>query len=161
ARHRPGRLPVHAGLPGRGARLGPGAHDPALRPGLRGGGGVLMVTLRALAAAVVLVAASARGAYAQGAPPSVPHAVPAAMGPQVHHAPISSAKAHEEVRVTATLDHPELVRSAVVVYGSGEALKQVQLLRSESPEEAYLAVIPAADVTAPGFGYAIEIELTS
>jgi hypothetical protein len=121
-----------------------------------------MVTMRALAAAAILVVASAREARAEGDPLSPPR-VTADVGSYVHHAPISSAKAHEELRILAALDHPEQIRNAVVVY-SGKAsegeLKVAPLLRSQSPDEAYVAVIPAADVTAPGLGYAIEIERT-
>jgi hypothetical protein len=115
-------------------------------------------------AAAVLLAGSAREALAQPRSPVGAASGPrpqAPAEPRAHHAPISSAKAHEDLRISVTLDHPELIRSAGVVYGSAEALKIVPLLRSEGPDDAYLAVIPAADVTAPGLGYAIEIELPS
>jgi hypothetical protein len=119
---------------------------------------VVQMRLGALAAAAVLLAGSAGQARAQQSLPPPPQA--ATDGPRAHHAPISSAKAHEDLHISVTLDHPEQIRSAGVVFGSPEALKFVPLLRGEGRDEAYLAVIPGADVTAPGFGYAIEIERT-
>ena len=81
--------------------------------------------------------------------------------PRVHHAPVSSARAHEELRISAFLDHPELVHAAAVLYRTApDQLRRVPLLRSEGADYQYLAVIPAADVSAPGLGYAVEIERT-
>jgi hypothetical protein len=57
-----------------------------------------------------------------------------------------------------SIEHPELVRSAIVVYRGGKgSLRAVALRRAE---EDYLAVIPAEDVVPPALGYAIEIERT-
>jgi len=116
----------------------------------------------ALAGLVVLAfLTSARADEAPGQAPTVASGAAAqAPTPRAHHAPVSSARAHEEVRLAVTLDHPELVRSAGVVYRApGGALKVVPLLRGDHGAE-YLAVIPAEDVLAPGLAYAIEIERT-
>ncbi len=115
-----------------------------------------------LAAAAVLSGGGA--AWADDArPPALPSperapAAASAPTPRVHHAPVSSARAQEDLRITAVLDHPEQVRSAAVVYRpAGGELKQTLLLRSER-EAGYVAVIPGPDVRAPGLAYAIEIE---
>lgn len=123
-----------------------------------------MVTSRSTSLlAAVAAALSFAGAPALAEPPPADdggHARPGPLSsPRAHHAPVSSAKAHEELRILATIEHAELVRSAGVVYRGAEGpFKVVPLLRSEGREDQYLAVIPAADVTAPGLGYAIEIE---
>jgi hypothetical protein len=80
--------------------------------------------------------------------------------PAVHHAPVVSAQLGEALPIMAVIDHPELVRRAVVVWhgegGEGEAPFQ----RSSNPKLPYVASIPAPAVRA-GLGYAIEIEPTS
>jgi hypothetical protein len=111
----------------------------------------------ALACALACRPARADEARPDGAPAS--SASPAAPSfHHVHHAPVSSARAHEDLRITVTLEHPELVRAAAVVYrtASGE-LKQALLLRSDK-DPGYVAVVPGGDVRAPGLAYAIEIE---
>jgi hypothetical protein len=105
-----------------------------------------MVTVRSLlsiaVAAVFLALAPA--ARAEGPAPSV------------HHAPVASARPHEDLRIPVVLDHPELVRAATVVYRAGHgAFKAVPIQRGPS---GWLAVIPAEDVVSPGLAYAIEIE---
>ncbi len=123
-----------------------------------------MVTFRhSLAGALAGLALLALqgSARADEAPPLAPVDQGAAKAPRVHHAPVSSARAHEDLRLAVTLDHPELVRGAGVAYRApGGAIKVVPLLRGDHGVE-YLAVIPAEDVLAPGLGYAIEIEQTS
>jgi hypothetical protein len=79
--------------------------------------------------------------------------------PHVHHAPVSSAKAHEDLRIVAAIDHAERLRAAAVVYRTTRGdLKVVPLLRAEAPDATHVAVIPAEDVRAPGIAYAIEVE---
>jgi hypothetical protein len=123
--------------------------------------GSLVRALSVLAAAAVL--AGHAPARADEEPPatdagSTVQTQPAA--PRVHHAPLSSATAHEGLRLSISIEHPELVRGAAVVYRTaGDVLKMVPLLRGDRGVE-YLAVIPAEDVLAPGLAYAVEIERT-
>ncbi|GAC1357291.1 MAG: hypothetical protein NVSMB47_10490 [Polyangiales bacterium] len=83
---------------------------------------------------------------------------PSAVHPALHHAPISVAEPHRALELTATIDYPNLVKRALVVYrdGAQAQLHEVPFLRGEG--EAYVAVIPADDVRPPGLAYAIEIE---
>jgi hypothetical protein len=79
--------------------------------------------------------------------------------PRVHHAPVSSAKAHEELRIVAAIDYAERLRAASVIYRTTRGdLKVVPLLRAAAPDATHVAVIPAEDVLAPGIAYAIEVE---
>jgi hypothetical protein len=78
--------------------------------------------------------------------------------PQLHHAPVSVAEAHTPVAIRAEIDHPELVRRALLVYriGSEPSFREVEFLRaSEGP---YVAIIPEEQVQAPTLAYTIEIE---
>jgi hypothetical protein len=79
--------------------------------------------------------------------------------PRVHHAPVSSAKAHEDLRIVAAIDHAERLHAASVVYRTSHGdIKVVPLLRAEAPDATHVAMIPAEDVLAPGIAYAIEME---
>ena len=83
---------------------------------------------------------------------------PIKLGPRLHHAPVSVATAHQPLTVRASIDNPQLVKQALVVYriGADPALHQVKFRRgSDGP---YVAIIPAADVRWPALSYAIEIE---
>jgi hypothetical protein len=121
--------------------------------------GTLQRSVQSLAIAAALLGATT-ASRADEPPPS--QASPATSAqivatPRVHHAPIATARAHEELRVAATIDSPELVRSAGVVYRAAKGeLRIVPMLRSEGG--GYLGVIPANEVAAPGLGYTIEIE---
>jgi hypothetical protein len=79
--------------------------------------------------------------------------------PEVHHAPLTSSFAHEPLRFEAQIDHPELVRSMALVYrGAAGQWRSVPFLRASS---AYVAVIPAEEIDAPGLAYTIELQRTS
>jgi hypothetical protein len=126
-----------------------------------------MVTRALPIAAALLVASVSSAARADGdgavdepqAPPrqhadKAPGSLPV---PRVHHAPVASARVHEELSLTVTIQHPELVRSATVVYrGARPGLRAVQLQRRGTEE--YVATISADEVTSAGIAYAIEIE---
>jgi hypothetical protein len=78
--------------------------------------------------------------------------------PKVHHAPVSTATAHETLVIRAEVEHPELVHRVLLVYRipDGPALREVEFLRaSDGP---YAAQIPAEDVKWPNLAYTIEIE---
>jgi hypothetical protein len=124
-----------------------------------------MVTARSrhvgLAAALFLTA-SARAGAQEAPPPAEAKAAgtaPALREPRVHHAPISSAKAHEVLRIVATIDHAERVRSASAVYRTSRGdVKRAPLLRAATPDATHVAVIPAEDVLVPGIAYMLEVE---
>jgi hypothetical protein len=80
--------------------------------------------------------------------------------PYVHHAPPSIASPNEALRIEATIDFPNLVKRAVLVYRAEGApqLHEVPFLRGNQAD--YVAVIPAEDVHPPGVAYAIEVEQT-
>ncbi|MEZ4296459.1 MAG: hypothetical protein R3B70_15920 [Polyangiaceae bacterium] len=89
-------------------------------------------------------------------PPAAPSggSSPAQKAPQIHHMPLTSVKEGERVELTATIDEPQLVKSAIVVYRTGDKWFSVRLLRSA---DGYAAVIPAEHVKAPSLAYAIEL----
>lgn len=91
--------------------------------------------------------------------PEAPKPKIEATTPKVHHAPVSVAPAHQTLVVRADIEHPELVKRALLVYATPErpGLAEVELQRaSEGP---YAAQIPEADVTWPSLSYTIELEL--
>jgi hypothetical protein len=130
-----------------------------------------MVTARArcfgsVAAMMVLTASGRAGAQEtpQDMPPSPEAKATSAAtalrdAPRVHHAPVSSAKAHEDLRILAAIDHAERLRAASVVYRTTRGdIKVVPLLRADAPDATHVGVIPAEDVLAPGIAYSIEVE---
>lgn len=77
--------------------------------------------------------------------------------PRLHHAPVSTAEPDEPLEIAATIEHPELVKYAGIVYRTPKGpLRAAPFLRSV--EGGYTAVIPAGAVKAPGLSYAIELE---
>jgi len=106
--------------------------------------------------------ASAPAAEAGPAPSEEPaKAAPSLAMPKVHHAPASMATAHQTLSVRADIEHPHLVKRALLVFRSGadSKLQEVELLRaSDGP---YLAEVPAENVRWPSLSYAIELELLS
>ena len=92
-------------------------------------------------------------------PEAAPEEKPAqSVRPKLHHSPVSVAPADEALVVRAEIEHPELVKRALLVYRTGDhpELKEVEFLRaSDGP---YVAQIPAEDVKWPSLSYTIEIE---
>jgi hypothetical protein len=81
-------------------------------------------------------------------------------GPALHHAPVSVARPGESVAIVGAIDHPELVKSAFVVYRAGtDILRQVPFQRASTGP--YVAVIPPEDVRTPEVGYTVELELVA
>lgn len=106
----------------------------------------------------------------QSAEPTAAAAEPAAesapaapeLVPVLHHAPVTIAPAHHPLLIKADLQGPELVRVGRVVYRlNGDARDRVVELRRSPGEEAYVAEIPARDVTTPSLAYCIELELVN
>src|SRR5262249_23296658 len=87
--------------------------------------------------------------------PAIALAEPApAIEPALHHARVSVARAGAPIAIVASIDHPELVKSAFVVYrvGLGAEVHEVPFLRAALGP--YVAVIPPEDVRAPSVEYA-------
>lgn len=80
--------------------------------------------------------------------------------PHVHHSPPSVARSGAAVAIEATVDEPDKVKRAAVVYERGGTLVEVPFLRSSAGENVQVATIPAEDVVAPTLAYAIEIDTT-
>ncbi|HEX9297605.1 MAG TPA: hypothetical protein VF881_17305 [Polyangiaceae bacterium] len=76
----------------------------------------------------------------------------------LHHAPVSVATAGEPLTIVASIDHPELVSRAFVVYRTegDRADKQVAFLRASYGP--YIAIIPQEAVKTPFLGYTVELE---
>ena len=99
------------------------------------------------------------------APPAAPpdeahpaHAEPAPAEPRLHHAPLSVEKPHEPLLVRASIDHPELVKRALLVVRTPARpeLREVEFKRSlDAP---YVAEVPADQVLPGTVAYAIELE---
>ena len=81
-------------------------------------------------------------------------------GPALHHAPVSVARPGESVAIVGAIDHPELVKSAYVVYQAGvDTLRQVPFQRASSGP--YVAIIPPEDVRTPRVAYTVELDLVN
>jgi hypothetical protein len=86
--------------------------------------------------------------------------VRAAPIPALHHIPVSTAREHEELSISAGIERPDQVARAVLVYYSQGQIREVDFARSVSDTAPYLAVIPAEHVVRPHIAYAIEIVRT-
>ena len=88
------------------------------------------------------------------------HAETAGAMPALHHAPVSVARPGESIAIAGAIEHPELVKSAFVIYrGPADTLRQVAFQRASAGP--YVAVIPSEHVRTPSVAYAIELELVT
>lgn len=78
------------------------------------------------------------------------------LDPQIHHAPVSTAVSHQALEVTATIDEPQRVRYAGLVYRRADGT--LQAAPFQRGVQGYIAVVPAKDVAPPGLAYSIELE---
>ncbi|APR75726.1 Hypothetical protein A7982_01072 [Minicystis rosea] len=112
------------------------------------------IPILAALAAWITLAPTARAAG--DAPANDAASAPPIAAIRVHHAPLASAKAHEDLQVSVRFEHIELMRSAALAYRLGDGpFKSVPIQRGP---EGYVGIIPADDVVAPGLAYAIEVE---
>ena len=74
--------------------------------------------------------------------------------------PLTTATERERLVVAATIDRPDLVRRAVLVYRHGDRVDEAPFERSAIPDKPYVAVVPAESVGRPRIAYAIELERT-
>ena len=83
---------------------------------------------------------------------------PNAPRPKLHHSPLTSVPAREPLLVTASIDHPELVKRALLVYATEGARvpREVTFRRGAT---AYVAEVPAAELAPRWLEYSLELEL--
>lgn len=110
-----------------------------------------------VAAFVVLLAPRLANAEPPPSPsPEEPASAPEA-APALHHAPLMTARASEDVPVAAALERPDRIRRALLVWTGGGGSGEVEFQRSSGIEYPYVAVIPGTSV-AGRLAYAIELE---
>jgi hypothetical protein len=85
-------------------------------------------------------------------------ATPNAPRPKLHHSPLTSVRAREPLLVTASIEHPELVKRALLVYATegARAPREVTFRRGAT---AYVAEVPAAELIPRWLEYSLELEL--
>lgn len=106
-----------------------------------------LFSILGLAAGLMAIATSARAESPSDAP-------------ALHHAPISVARPGESISILGAIDHPELVKSAYVVYrAGGDTLHQIPFQRASSGP--YVAIIPAEHVRTPQVAYTVELDLVA
>lgn len=96
-------------------------------------------------------------AHAEEAP-AAPKKEAAVAVPALHHAPHVSARADHDIDIEATIDRPDLVKRALLVFRGQGTAGEVELARSSNSRRPYVAVIPGAAVRGPYVAYAIELE---
>ncbi len=84
--------------------------------------------------------------------------VAASARPKLHHSPLTSVPAREPLLVTASIEHPELVKRALLVYATegAPAQREVEFRRGATE---YVAEVPAAELLPRWLGYSLELEL--
>jgi hypothetical protein len=129
-----------------------------------------MVTRVKLAALSILLSqfATARAwaeesAKAQPAAAEASRSAPAAppkleLRPRLHHAPLTTVAAREALIVSATIEHPELVKRALFVYRTEQqaGLRELEFRRGM---QSYVAEVPAELMLPRWLEYSIELEL--
>jgi hypothetical protein len=100
--------------------------------------------------------ARADGPIAPAPPAAAPRPLPEQ--PALHHVPLTTAPEREEVAVAATIDRPDLVKRAVLVYRHEDRVEEIPFQRSAIAGKPYIVVVPAAHVARPSIAYAIELE---
>jgi hypothetical protein len=80
--------------------------------------------------------------------------------PRLHHAPLSVSRAHEAMLITGDIDHPELVKRALLVYRATDTAPYQEVEFKRGAPGPYVAEIPEDAVNPPELSYSIEIEAT-
>ena len=79
-------------------------------------------------------------------------------GPRLHHAPVSVSRAHEPLIVTAEIQHPELVKRAILAYRSSDGAPYTEVEFRRGAPGPYVAQVPGEAVNPPEIAYVIELE---
>jgi hypothetical protein len=101
-------------------------------------------------------AAAAPATRADEAQPA--HAEPVPAQPRLHHAPLSVEPPHERLLFRASIDHPELVKRALLIVRTPGRSDVHEIEFKRSLEAPYVAEIPADQVLPGTLAYAIELE---
>jgi hypothetical protein len=80
--------------------------------------------------------------------------------PRLHHAPISVSTAHQALLITGEIDHPELVKRAILAYRVADSGPYMELEFKRGAPGPYVAEIPEDAVNPPEISYLIEIDAT-
>jgi hypothetical protein len=91
-----------------------------------------------------------------GVAPSAAFAEGAA--PRLHHAPVSVSSAHEPLTVTADIQHPELVKRAILAYRASDSAPYTEIEFRRGAPGPYVAEVPGEAVSPPELSYLIELE---
>jgi hypothetical protein len=83
---------------------------------------------------------------------------PSSGGPRLHHGPVALTRAHQPFLVKAAIEHPELVKRALLVYRTAENTGVRELEFRRSLTAPYIAEVPAKEVLPTWLEYAIELE---
>ena len=78
--------------------------------------------------------------------------------PRLHHAPISVSTAHEALVITAEIQHPELVRRAILAYRASDTAAYSEVEFRRGAPGPYVAELPSDAVNPPEISYVIELE---
>jgi hypothetical protein len=78
--------------------------------------------------------------------------------PRLHHAPVSVSTAHEPLLVTAEIQHPELVKRAILAYRASDTAPYSEVEFRRGAPGPYVAEVPADAMNPPEISYVIEIE---
>ena len=83
---------------------------------------------------------------------------PGAARPKLHHSPLTSVPAHEPLLVTASIEHPELVKRALLIYATEGATSQREVEFRRGATQ-YIAEVPAEQLVPRWLEYSLELEL--
>jgi len=87
-----------------------------------------------------------------------PGATAGAQHPKLHHSPLTSVPAREPLIVTASIEHPELVKRALLVYSTEGAPHAREVVFRRGATE-YVAEVPATALSPRWLDYSLELEL--
>jgi hypothetical protein len=77
---------------------------------------------------------------------------------RLHHAAVSIAPAHEALDLRARIDHPELVKRAVLVYRTARRMTVEEITFRRAEPSGYIAQVPGEIMKPAWIEYAIELE---
>jgi hypothetical protein len=77
---------------------------------------------------------------------------------RLHHAPISVSRAHEPLLITAEIQHPELVKRAILAYRTSDNAPYTEVEFRRGAPGPYVAEVPAEAIKPPEISYLIELE---
>ncbi len=80
--------------------------------------------------------------------------------PRLHHAPVSVSTAHQALLITGDIEHPELVKRAILAYRTGDSGPYQEVEFKRGAPGPYVAEIPEDAANPPGISYLIEIDGT-